>query len=143
MAATKKHAGSPTDAVEATSKEAERAEATHEKLLDREKKALEHLESLKTRAKGSDSKRLASSVLSARQRASETTKLRREAAARVRDLKKLVREEQQLAREAERKDRARERAVAAFLRKWEREYDLEMQRKKKNIKLRKRELENR
>lgn len=58
----------------------------------------------------------------------------------AREKRQLAREEKQLAREAERKERARERAVAAFLKKWEREYDLEMQRKKKNIKLRRREL---
>ena len=143
MAAGKKPVESRNDAVKAVSKDAERAEATHEKLLARENKAREQLEAVKARAKGSNSKQMTSSVLSAKQKVKETTRLRQEAAAMLREAKKLVREEKQLTREAERKERARERALAAFLKKWDREYDLEMQRKQKNIALRRRELQRR
>ena len=141
MAATRKPANAFEDALQAVSKEAARAEAAHEKLLAREKKARERLEAAKTRSKSSNSNRTADALLAAKQRVDEATRLRKESAARLREMKKLVREETQLAREAERKARARDRAVAAFLKKWEREYDLEMRRKQKNIELRRRELQ--
>lgn len=143
MAVTRKRANAVDDALEAVSKEAARAEAAHEKLVAREEKAREQLEATRARTRGSKSKRSTDALRAAKQRVEEATRLRKESAARLRETKKLVREETQLAREAERKERARERAVAAFLKKWEREYDLEMRRKQKNIELRRRELQRR
>ena len=143
MAETDKPRESSHDALEAVSKEADRAHSTHETLRAREKRAREHLEAVKARSDGGDSGRSTGSVLVAKQRADEATRLRREAAAKLREVKKVVREERQIARETEHKERARERAVAAFVKKWEREYDLEMQRKRKNVELRRRELRNR
>lgn len=128
------------DALTGALKEVGRAEAAYEKVLAREKKALEQHEATKARARGSNLKRLSNAVVTARERAKQTTKLRKQAAARLREARNLLREQKQLAREAERKERAKQRAVAAFLKKWERDYDLEMKRKKKNIMLRKKEV---
>lgn len=140
MAATKKHDDAHRDSVKVALKEVGRAEAVLEKLQFREKNAISKYEAAKARAKGSKRKRLSNSVLAARRRSNEATKLRREAAANLREARTMLREQEQLAREAQRKERARERAVTAFLKKWDREYDLEMRRKKKNIKLRKQEI---
>jgi paraquat-inducible protein B len=141
MTATKKQTESQKDAAKLASREVERAEQAHEKMLAREKRALAQLKAAKGRAKGASSKRLSNAALTARQRANESTKSRIEAAAKLREARRILREQQQLVRALERKERARERAVAAFLKKWEREYDLDMQRKKKNIKLREQELQ--
>lgn len=119
-------------------KRAEKAhEKAHEKALAHEQQALARYEAARARARDSKLKRTADAVLTARQRLNESKKHRIEIAARLREATKILREQEQLAREHERKERARERAVARFLKNWEREYDLEMQRKKKNIKLRK------
>ena len=140
MAATKKHDDADSDSVKMALKEVGRAEAALEKMQAREKNAIAKYEAAKARAKTGKQKRLSNAVLAARQRANESTKLRRDAAANLREARKILREQEQLAREADRKERARERAVAAFVKKWNREYDLEMRRKKKNIELRKKEI---
>ena len=142
MTADTKRTETQQDMVKAASKEVVRAEKAHEKLLAREKRALAQLEAAKARAKGSNLKRLSNAALAARHRASDVTKERVEAAAKLREARKILREQEQIAREADRKERAKERAIAAFAKKWEREYDLEMRRKKKNIKLRKQEFHN-
>jgi hypothetical protein len=129
------------DDVKVALKDVERAEKAHEKCLSREKQARAQYEAAKARAKGSNLKRLSNAALTARHRAEEATKLRIEAGVKLREVKKILREQEQLVREAERKERARDRAVAAFLKKWEREYDLDMRRKKKNIRLRKQEIQ--
>ena len=129
------------DAFEAVSKEVERVRTAHATSRAREKRAREHLEAVEARSEGGGSGQQPTGALAtARQRADEATRLRREAAARLREANKLLREERQLARETKRRERARERAVTAFLKKWEREYDLEVQRKRKNVELRRREL---
>lgn len=128
------------DAVKEAQSEVRRAETLHEKFLAREKKALAQYKTAKSRAKGNNLKRFSNAVISARQRKKEATELRVEASTRLREAKKLLREQKQLVKEAEQKERAKERAVAVFLKKWEREYDLEMRRKKQNIKLRKEQL---
>lgn len=128
------------EAMKEAQREVKRAEAFHERSLARETKALAQYRTARLRAKGSNLKRLSDAVLTARQRKMESTVIRKEAAARLREAKKLLREQRQLAKEAEQKERAKQRAVAAFLKKWERDYDMEMKRKKKNIKLRKEEL---
>ncbi len=143
MAATKKHTGSESDAVKAASKDVRRAEAALDRLLDREKAALAKYDAAKARAKGSNHKRLSDAVLTARQKANESSRLRKEAVANLREARAMLREQKQLARESARKERARERAVAAFVKKWDREYDLEMRRKKQNIELRKQEIRRR
>ena len=140
MTAKAKGTESQQDLFKAASKEVGRAEKAHEKLLDREKRALAQLEAAKSRAKGSNLKRLSNAALTARHRANDATKQRIEAAAKLREARRILREQEQIVREAERKERAKERAVAAFTKKWEREYDLEMRRKKKNVRLRKQEL---
>lgn len=132
-----KHPGSLDDAVEAALKEVGRAEKAHESTLARERKALAQYEAAKLRAQGRNSKQSSKVLLTFRQRAKELSVLRKDAAASLREAKKLLREQEQLAKEAARRERAKERALAAFLKKWEREYDLEMKRKKKNIALRK------
>jgi len=141
MSPAKKQTESQHDATRVASKGVERAEKAHEKMLAGEKRALAQYEATKGRAKGGSSKRLSNAVSIARQRANESTKLRIEAAANLREARRILREQQQLAKAVERKERARERAVAAFVKRWEREYDLDMQRKKKNIKLRKQEIQ--
>lgn len=141
MTTANRHTESQMDAVKASLKETERAEKAHEKMLAREKRALAQYQAAKGRAKSANTKRLSNAALTARHRANESTKLRVEAAAKLREARKILREQEHLVKELERKERAKERAVAAFVKKWEREYDLEMRRKKKNITLRKRELQ--
>lgn len=136
--AEEKQNRSHDDALKAAMKEVGRAEVAHEKLVARQDRELARYGAAKARAEGSDQKRLANAVLAARQRVKDATKARREAWSKLREARKMLREQQQLSKELERRERARERAVTAFLRKWEREYDLEMQRKRKNITLRKR-----
>lgn len=143
MAATKQRIDPNEDAVKAALKEVGRAEAAYEKLLVQEQNCNAQYQSSKDRAEGSDSTRSQVAVRTARERAKSASKRRREALANLREARSLLREQQQLARDAERKERAKQRAVAAFLKQWEREYDLEMKRKKKNIKLRKREVRGR
>jgi hypothetical protein len=125
------------DGVEAVLKALRNAEAMHEKLVAQEQKARARCEAVKSRAKGSRSKRLTNAVLLARQRREHLTRQRGEARAELREARKMLREQQQLSREAQRKERAKERAVGGFLKRWERDYDREMKRKRKNVNLRK------
>lgn len=140
MSATTRQSDDRDKAVKAALKEVGRAEATYEKLLARERRAVAQLRATRHRAEVSGLKRAKQVMLAARQRAKTSTRLRREAFGKLREARNLLREQRQLVREAERKQRAKERAVANFVKKWEREYDLEMKRKKKNIKLRKGEV---
>jgi len=140
MTATKKQPNPGGVKVKTALKEVGRAEAAYEKCVARERKAIAQYAAAKSRAKGSSLDRLTKSARVAKQRANESTALRREAAAKLKEARKLLREQEQVTREAERKERARERALAAFLRKWERQYDAEMKRKKQNIRLRKKEI---
>lgn len=55
-----------------------------------------------------------------------------------RELKLVVREQRALCRSLERKEKARQKAVAAFLKEWDRRYDREVSMKEKNIHKRKR-----
>jgi hypothetical protein len=55
-----------------------------------------------------------------------------------RELKQLVRDQQAVCRSLEKKENARQKAVAAFLKEWERRYDRNVRIREKNIRKRKR-----
>lgn len=55
-----------------------------------------------------------------------------------RDLKQIVREQRALYRKLGKKEEARQKAVAKFLREWERNYDREIRLREKNVRQRKR-----
>ena len=129
-----------TDAVKAASKTVTRVEAALKKRMSQEEKALADCAASRERARTDGGKRHLEALLRARQRARESAALRKETAMQLREARKLLREQRQLSKEIERKNKARKRAVAAFLKKWDRQYDLEMKRKKKNIKLRREEI---
>ena len=127
-----------SEAVKAALKELGRAKAGHEKAFVREEKAHARYEVAKARVKDGGQKHASKrAATTAWRRAKEASTLRREAAAKVKEAKKLLREQEKLSREALRKEHAKQRAISAFVKKWEREYDLAMKMKKKNIELRK------
>ncbi|MFQ5545570.1 MAG: hypothetical protein ACE5FE_06305, partial [Acidiferrobacterales bacterium] len=61
----------------------------------------------------------------------------RAAAGRYKEARMLLREQKLLARAAEQKERAKQKAIAEFVRKWEREYDRKRAIATKNVSLRK------
>lgn len=140
MVLTGTHFDAQSDAVRSAAKAVAQAEAACQTCVAREEKALAKYQAVKAHAQANGGKRWSDAVLSARRLARESTALRREAAMNLREARKLLREQKQLTKEVERKNKDRERALAAFLEKWDREYELEMKRKKKNIKLRKEEI---
>jgi hypothetical protein len=62
--------------------------------------------------------------------------------AEYREMKQLVRGQRALCRKLERKEEARQKAVAKFLKEWERNYDREIRMKEQNIERRRRQLRN-
>lgn len=125
------------DALRAAEKELGRAKAAQDKLRAREEQARERYRVAKQRARGKDLKRLADAATAARGRLDTAVRQRNEGAARLREARNLLREQEQVSRAAARKEKAREKAVAAFLERWERQYDADLNRKMKNVRLRK------
>jgi ABC-type transporter Mla subunit MlaD len=67
---------------------------------------------------------------------------RKEAVSQYRDMKQVVRDQRATYRKLERKEAAKQKAVAQFLKKWEREYDREISLREKKAKQRRRWLES-
>ncbi len=126
-----------THILHAAYKEVGRTTAAVEQARTREKKAAERLRAVKSRAQNAKSAVSRKAVSAARERVLKAADQRAEAAARHREAKTLFQEQQQLAKWLERKQRARERAVAAFIKKWDKEYDQSTERKLSNIAARK------
>jgi len=128
---------SPEQILRTMKKEVGRTEAALHQARTREKKASEHLRKVQARARNSNSAVTQDSVLDARERSQGATARRVEATAVHREGKKLVQEQEHLRKVLERKDSARRKAVAAFIKKWDKDYDNATAAKRKNVALRK------
>ena len=128
---------SPEQILRTMQKEVGRTETALHQARTREKKAIEHLREVRARARNSRSAVTQDSVLDARERSQGATARRVEAAAVHREGIKLVQEQEHLRKVLERKDCARRKAVTAFIKKWDRDYDNATAAKRKNVALRK------
>jgi hypothetical protein len=63
---------------------------------------------------------------------------RDERVSQFRDMKQIVRDQQAMCRKLERKEAAKQKAVAQFLKKWERDYDREIRLREKKARQRRR-----
>ncbi len=123
--------------LQAAHKEVGRTTAAVEEARKQEKKAEERLRAVKVRCQNIKSAVSRKTVSAARVRVQKATAQRSEAAARHREAKLLLQEQGQLAKSLERKQRAREKAVADFIKKWDKDYDKSTERKRSNIAARK------
>ncbi len=137
MPSAKKNRPGSRDSIKSALKELGRAETDLEKAKKYEAQMKERLDSVKAKAHQGKTTAAKQPEHAARKQLQAASKQRQKAAARYKEASMLLREQKQLAKEFERKERAKEKAVAAFIKKWERDYDRDMARKKQNIELRK------
>ncbi len=123
--------------LQAANKELGRTAAAVEQARKQEKKAAERLSAVKARCQNAKSAVSRKAVSAARERVRKAAAQRIEALARQREAKTLFQEQEQLAKSLQRKQRAREKAVAAFIKKWDKEYNMSTERKRNNIAARK------
>lgn len=128
---------SPEQILRTVQKEVGRTAAALRQARTREEKAIEHLQEVQARARNTDSAVTRDAVCHARERSQAAAARRAEATAVNLEGKKLVQEQEQLRKSLERKDCAREKAVAAFIKKWDKDYDNATAAKRKNVALRK------
>lgn len=123
--------------IQSAQKEVGRTAAALDQARRQEKKAAERLRAVKGRALNAKSAVSRKAVSAARERVRNAALQRSEAAARHREAKTLLKDQAQLAKSLERKQRAREKAVAAFIKQWDKDYDKTTALKRNNIAARK------
>ena len=128
---------SPEQKLRPVQKEVGRTTAALRQALTREEKAIEHLREVQARARNTDSVVTRDSVRDSRARSQAAAARRAEDLTVHREGKKLVQEQEQIRNRLERKNCAREKAVAAFIKKWDKDYDNATAAKRKNVALRK------
>ncbi len=126
-----------THVIQAAHKEVGSTTAALDQARCQEKKAAERLRAVKDRALNVKSAVSRKAVSAALERVSEASAQRSEAAANHREAKTLQQDQARLAKSLERKQRAREKAVAAFIKKWDKDYDQTTAFKRNNIAARK------
>lgn len=137
MPSVKKNHPDARNSIKSALKELGRAETELKKTKKYEAQMKERHNKAKAKTRQANTAAAKQTEHAARKRLQAASKQRQKAAARHKEASMLLHEQEQLAKELERKERAKKKAVAAFIKKWEREYDRDVARKKQNIELRK------
>lgn len=130
-------------AVRSTEQTVRKTKAEAEKTLLRMRAARQAVQDEIREARAIKGAAATKKINNARRRSTLAKTTHAAAAARYKEALALLREQKLLARAAEQKERAKQRAIAEFARKWEREYDRKLAIMRKNVSLRKKWIQER